>query len=56
MKTQIQRIDDERITIIETVVNERLILRKDLEAQKKSLQEAIAKIDGLLISFKEASK
>jgi len=48
----IKSIDAEHIAIVETSVNERLVSKKTLEAQKVSLQEQIAEIDNQLTYFK----
>ena len=51
MTTEIKKIDAEHIAVIETTVNERLISKKTLEAEKVAKQEEIAKIDEKLLNF-----
>ena len=50
-KKVIKPIDSEHIAIIETTVNERLVAKVTLEAQKVELQEQIAEIDEMLAEF-----
>jgi len=52
MEKIIKKIDTEHIAVIETSVNEQLIAKKTLEAQKTALQEQILAIDDLLTNFK----
>ncbi len=47
----IKSIDSEHIAVIETTVNERLIAKVTLEAQKVELQRQIAEIDEMLTKF-----
>lgn len=48
----IKSIDAEHIAIVETSVNERLVAKKTLEAQKTALLEQIAEIDNQITYFK----
>ncbi len=50
-KKVIKPIDSEHIAVIETTVDERLIAKVTLEAQKVDLQEQIAEIDEMLTKF-----
>ena len=52
METQIKKIDAEHIAIIETSVNEQLIAKVTLTAQKEELLKQIAEIDNKLTYFK----
>ena len=47
----IKPIDSEHIAVIETTVDERLIAKGTLEAQKVELQKQIAEIDEILTLF-----
>ena len=47
----IKSIDSEHIAVIETTVDERLIAKVTLEAQKMELQKQIAEIDEMLTKF-----
>lgn len=49
---QIKSIDADHIAVIETTINERLIAKVTLEAQKQSLLTQIADIDDMLTYFK----
>jgi hypothetical protein len=51
MTEQIKKIDSEHIAVIETNVNEQLIAKVTLEAQKVALLEQIAEIDRKLTYF-----
>ena len=51
MEKQIKEIDAEHIAVIETIVNEQLIAKKTLEAQKAIKLKEIAEIDELLTHF-----
>jgi len=51
MEKTIKRIDAEHIAVIETSVNERLIAKATLEAQKAELLKQIADIDNMLKEF-----
>ena len=50
-KKVIKPIDSEHIAISETTVNERLVAKVTLEAQKVELQKQIAEIDEMLTKF-----
>ena len=49
---EIKKIDEERLAIISTNVNEQIISKKTLEAQKVEIQKRIAEIDNKLKLFK----
>lgn len=51
MTTEIKQIDEEHIAVIETIVNEQLIAKVTLEAQKTELLEQITEIDEKLELF-----
>ena len=51
MKEEIVKIDDERIAVRTTTIQDQIIAKATLEAQKVSLQEQIAKIDKKLLLF-----
>lgn len=51
MEKVIKKIDAEHIAVIETTVNERLIAKKTLEAQKEEKLKEIAEIDKMLKNF-----
>lgn len=51
MEKQIKQIDKEHIAVIETHVNEQLIARVTLEAQKAELLKQVAEIDEMLKLF-----
>ena len=52
METTIKKIDAEHIAVIETSVNERLIAKVTLEAQKEAKLKEIAELDEMLLNFK----
>lgn len=52
MKRQIKPIDANHIAVIETTVNEQLIAKVTLEAQREALLIQIADIDDMLTYFK----
>lgn len=52
MEKQIKPIDADHIAVIETTVNEQLIAKVTLEAQKEVLLMQIADIDNMLTYFK----
>ena len=52
MEKQIKEIDNEHIAVIETTVNEQLIAKVTLEAQKEAKLKEIADIDDMLTHFK----
>jgi hypothetical protein len=56
MAKVIKEIDEKHIAIIETNVNERLVAKVTLEAQKESLLQQIAEIDTMLTHFKAKAK
>lgn len=51
METTIKKIDAEHIAIVETTVNEKLVAKVTLEAQKAAKLEEIADIDEMLSNF-----
>ena len=51
METIIKKIDAEHIAVVETTVNEQLIAKKTLEAQKIAKLAELAKIDEMLANF-----
>ena len=51
METNIKKIDAEHIAVIETFVNEQLVAKVTLEAQKTALLEQITEIDNKLTYF-----
>ena len=48
---EIRKVDDTRIVVIETQVNERLISKATIEAQKAGLLAQIAQLDEMLNNF-----
>jgi hypothetical protein len=51
MAEEIKKVDGEHLVVITTNVNEQLIAKKTLEAEKAALQEKIAEIDEKLKLF-----
>ncbi|MBE9592712.1 MAG: hypothetical protein IMF19_04460 [Proteobacteria bacterium] len=56
MEKQIKPIDSDYIAVIETEVNERLVARVTLEAQKVMLLQQVADIDEMLTYFQAKSE
>jgi len=56
MAKDIKEIDEKYIAIVETNVNERLIAKATLEAQKVALLQQIEEIDEMLTHFKSKEK
>jgi len=56
MAKEIKEIDEKYIAVIETNVNERLIAKATLEAQKTALLQQITEIDEMFTHFKAKEK
>ena len=47
----VELVDSKHVTVVETIVTERLIAKVTLEAQKVELQKQIVEIDEMLVLF-----